>query len=103
MSVLTKSTLTVDWSTGSVGPQVSGVRMSVVPQVSLTLETYRWDPHLRVKNRKRKKGKGLRTIGPNVDMRPNNGRLGFDGLAQEAARSPARAAAPVTGRLVLAA
>ena len=32
--------------------------MSVVPQVSLSLETYRWDPRVRVKTEKEKGRKG---------------------------------------------
>ena len=49
-SALTKSTLTVDWSTGSVGSAGQWA-----PQVSLSLETYKWDPRVRVNQKKKKK------------------------------------------------
>jgi hypothetical protein len=47
--VLTKSTLTIDWSTGSVGSASQWA-----PSVSLSTDTYRWDPRERVKPKKEK-------------------------------------------------
>ena len=60
--VLTESTLTVDWSTGSVGSASQWV-----PLVSLSVVTYKRGPRVRF-IRKKKKGKKLlgrkRTGGP---------------------------------------
>ena len=53
---LTKSMLTVDWSTGSVG---SAGQWALL--VSLTVVTYEWGPHVRLNQKKKKnKGKGLK-------------------------------------------
>jgi len=51
-SALTKTTLTVEWSTGSVGSACQWV-----PLVSLTSDAYKWGPRVRFKKEKGK-GKG---------------------------------------------
>ena len=48
------------------------VHESVVPQVSLSLETYRWNPRVRFNQKKKK---GLRFNGLEVFQRPIKGRL----------------------------
>ena len=53
--MLTKSTLTVDWSTGSVG---SAGQWALL--VSLTVVTYEWGPHVRLNQKKKNNEKGLK-------------------------------------------
>ena len=82
-SALTKSTLTVDWSTMSVGSASQWV-----PLVSLTPDAYRWDPCVRFKKEKEKGKKGCRVQRKNWAGRlgPSLRRLGSQrGLARPAA------------------
>ena len=53
--------LTVDWSTGLVGSAGQWA-----PQVSLSLETYKWDPRVKEKPEKEKGKKVARANEPEV-------------------------------------
>ena len=64
-SALTKSTLTVDRSTGLVGSAGQWA-----PSVSLTSDAYRWDPCVRVKPEKEKV---FRVVGPEVNQAAQQG------------------------------
>ena len=82
-SALTKSTLTIDRSTGSVG---SGSQWS--PSVSLTSDAYKWGPRVRLKP----KGKGKRLQGLTGRKQADGpSRLGsHEWAARPAACRPAR-------------
>ena len=89
-SALTKSTFTVDRSTRLVGSASLWA-----PQVSLSLETYRWDPCVRVKLEKEKK-KAFRFVGLEKQLGRLLAQLGSAhvvGSARPAACRPARTAA----------
>ena len=53
--------------------RVSGSANQWVPLVNLTLDTYRWDPRVRVKNEKKKKGKGGCALGLKEELGPLGG------------------------------
>ena len=75
MSALTESTLTVDWSTGSVGSASQWV-----PLVSLTLDTYKWGLRVRLNQKKEKRKKGYwagRDLTAQQGSARTGGRLGL--------------------------
>ena len=85
--------------TSAVGPaDVSGV-----PSVSLTPETYRWGPRVRLTQEK-EKGRAVGLLGSKGSWAGSAAHLGsarVPGLAQATAHRPARVWLPVLGRLGL--
>ena len=96
-SALTKTTLTVEWSTGSVGSACQWV-----PLVSLTSDAYKWGPRVRFKKEKGK-GKGAAGFkgrtGPVGSAQRCGGSALGGGPARETACRPARCGSEQKGRL----